>query len=138
MTAKPNILVTETDERRISHLLATKAGTLNPRVLAQLEDELGRATIVASSEIPPNVVTMNSAVSFENVESGERSEVTLVYPSATSGAEGHVSILAPIGAALLGLTVGDSIEWPMPNGTTRNLRVTAVRFQPEAAGNLDL
>jgi regulator of nucleoside diphosphate kinase len=138
MSARVDILLTATDERRLTQLLQTKAGELDPRALALLEDELARAKIVDSSEIPPNVVTMNSVVSFEDLETGERSDVTLVYPSATSGAKGRVSILAPIGAALLGLAVGDSIEWPVPSGRARNLRVTAVHYQPEAEGNLDL
>ena len=64
--------------------------------------------------------------------------MTLVYPSATFGTEGRVSILAPIGGALLGLSVGDSIEWPVPGGRSRRLRVMAVRYQPEAEGQLDL
>jgi regulator of nucleoside diphosphate kinase len=81
---------------------------------------------------------MNSLVSFEDLETGERSQVTLVYPSATSGTEGRVSILAPIGSALLGLSVGDAIEWPVPGGRSRRLRVTAVHYQPEAEGQLDL
>lgn len=131
-------MLTETDERRLTQLLEMKSRELDPRVVALLEDELGRAKVVTSSDIPANVVTMNSAVSFEDLESGERSQVTLVYPSASSGDKGRVSIFAPVGAALLGLAVGESIEWPMPNGTTRNLRVTAVDYQPEAQGNHDL
>jgi regulator of nucleoside diphosphate kinase len=138
MTARVDILMTATDERRLSQLLKTKAGELDPRALELLEGELARAKVVDSSEIPPNVVTMNSVVSFEDLETGERSEVTLVYPSATSGSQGRVSILAPIGAALLGLSVGDSIEWPVPSGRPRRVRVTAVHYQPEAEGNLDL
>ncbi len=138
MTATPNILLTATDERRLTQVLQTKADELDPHALELLEGELARARIVDASEIPPNVVTMNSVVSFEDLESGERSEVSLVYPSAISGTQGRVSILAPVGAALLGLSVGDSIEWPVPGGRARRLRVTAVHYQPEAEGNLDL
>lgn len=138
MTATANIVLTTTDERRLAHLLEAKADQLDPRTVELLEDELARARIVDSSQVPPDVVTMNSAVSFEDLQTGERSEVTLVYPSASSGDRGRVSILAPIGAALLGLSVGDAIEWPMPNGRARRLRVTAVHYQPEAQGQLDL
>ena len=138
MTARVDILLTATDERRLTQLLEAKADDLDPRALELLEDELARAKVVDSSEIPPNVVTMNSVVSFEDLETGEQSEVRLVYPSATSGGKGRVSILAPVGAALLGLAVGDSIEWPVPSGRARNLRVAAVHYQPEAEGNLDL
>ena len=138
MTARVDILLTATDERRLSQLLKTKAGELDPRALELLEGELARAKVVDSSEIPPNVVTMNSVVSFEDLETGQPSEVTLVYPSASSGTGGKVSILAPIGSALLGLSVGDSIVWPVPGGRSRRLRVTAVHYQPEAEGQLDL
>lgn len=138
MRGRPDIVLTATDERRLAHLLRAKAAELDPRTLELLEDELQRATIVESSRIPANVVTMNSVVSFEDVDTGHRSEVTLVYPSADSGAEGRVSILAPVGSALLGLSVGDSIDWPVPGGRSRRLKVTAVHYQPEAAGQLDV
>jgi regulator of nucleoside diphosphate kinase len=138
MSQRTDIVLTATDERRLAHLLQAKANELDPRTLELLEGELQRAKIVESTEIPSDRVTMNSVVSFEDLDTGERSEVTLVYPSATSGTEGRVSILAPIGGALLGLSVGDSIEWPVPAGRSRRLRVTAVRYQPEAEGQLDL
>jgi regulator of nucleoside diphosphate kinase len=138
MTTRPEIVLTATDERRLNELLRVRARDLDPQALELLEDELARAKIVDSAAMPPDVVTMNSVVSFEDVDTGERSEVTLVYPSATSGSAGRLSILAPVGGALLGLSVGDSIEWPVPSGRPRRLRVTAVNYQPEAEGNLDL
>jgi regulator of nucleoside diphosphate kinase len=138
MRGRSDIVLTATDERRLAQLLQAKANELDPGTLELLEGELQRATIVESSRIPSDVVTMNSLVSFEDLETGERSQVTLVYPSATSGTEGRVSILAPIGSALLGLSVGDAIEWPVPGGRSRRLRVTAVHYQPEAEGQLDL
>ena len=138
MKRRSDIVLTETDERRLAQLLQAKANELERDTVELLEGELQRATIVDSSQIPADVVTMNSIVSFEDLETGQRSEVTLVYPSASSGIEGRVSILAPIGSALLGLSVGDSIEWPVPGGRSRRLRVTAVHYQPEAEGHLDL
>jgi regulator of nucleoside diphosphate kinase len=138
MNRRSDIVLTGTDERRLAQLLQAKANELERDTLELLEGELQRATIVASTEIPADVVTMNSVVSFEDLETGQRSEVTLVYPSASSGAGGRVSILAPIGSALLGLSVGDSIEWPVPEGRSRRLRVTAVHYQPEAEGQLDV
>jgi regulator of nucleoside diphosphate kinase len=138
MNGRPDIVLTATDERRLAHLLQVKSQELDQDTLKRLEGELERATIVESSQIPDDVVTMNSVVSFEDLETGQRSEATLVYPSATSGTAGKVSILAPIGTALLGLSVGDSIEWPVPGGRSRRLRVTAVHYQPEAQGRLDL
>ena len=138
MKRRSDIVLTATDEHRLAQLLEAKANELERNTLELLEGELERATIVDSSQIPADVVTMNSVVSFEDLETGQRSEVTLVYPSASSGTEGRVSILAPIGSALLGLSVGDSIEWPVPGGRSRHLRVTAVHYQPEAEGQLHL
>jgi regulator of nucleoside diphosphate kinase len=138
MTGRHDIVLTAKDERRLAQLLQAKANELERGTLELLEGELQRATIVDSSQIPDNVVTMNSVVTFEDLETGQHSEVTLVYPSASSGSEGRVSVLAPIGSALLGLSVGDSIEWPLPGGRSRRLRVTAVHYQPEAEGQLDL
>jgi regulator of nucleoside diphosphate kinase len=138
MDGRSDIVLTATDERRLAQLLQAKANELERGTLELLEGELQRATIVDSSQIPDDVVTMNSVVSFEDLETGQRSEVTLVYPSASSGTGGKVSILAPIGSALLGLSVGESIVWPVPGGRSRRLRVTAVHYQPEAEGQLDL
>jgi regulator of nucleoside diphosphate kinase len=138
MKESSDIVLTATDERRLAQLLEAKAHELEPSTLELLEGELARARIVEPSQVPSDVVTMNSVISFEDLETGHRSEVTLVYPSATSGTDGRVSILAPIGSALLGLSVGDSIEWPVPSGHSRRLRVTAVHYQPEAEGQLHL
>jgi regulator of nucleoside diphosphate kinase len=138
MNRRSAIVLTATDERRLAQLLQAKANELERNTLELLEGELQRATIVDSSQIPADVVTMNSVVSFEDLETGQRSEVTLVYPSASSGTGGRVSVFAPIGSALLGLSVGDSIEWPVPGGRSRRLRVIAVHYQPEAEGHLTL
>ena len=138
MNMRGEIVLTATDERRIAELLRMKSAQLDPGTVDLLEEELGRARIVEPAEIPADIVTMNSVVSFEDLDSGARFRVTLVYPSATSGTEGRVSILAPIGSALLGLAVGDAIDWPMPDGDSRHVRVTDVHFQPEAEGLLHL
>jgi regulator of nucleoside diphosphate kinase len=137
MNDRPGIIITDIDERRISRLLDLKAGELDAFTLERLEGELSTARVVSAAEVPPTVVTMNSVVLFEDVETGQRSELTLVYPSAGPPGPGRVSVLAPIGAALLGLAVGASIDWPVPGGRSRHLRVLEVRYQPEAAGRLD-
>jgi regulator of nucleoside diphosphate kinase len=72
------------------------------------------------------------------MKKGDELEMTLVYPRDADLASGRISVLAPVGAALLGLSVGQSIEWPMPHGGTRRLKVSAILFQPEAAGKLPL
>jgi regulator of nucleoside diphosphate kinase len=78
---------------------------------------------------------MNSVVRFADEESGKESEVTLVFPGSADVEKQRISVLAPIGSALLGLSVGDSIDWPLPDARTRRLRVVAVTYQPEAAGD---
>ncbi len=100
---------------------------------AHLESELQRAEIVDAREVPPDVVTMNSRVVFEDVDTGKTTEVTIVLPQDADIDRGRISVLAPVGTALLGLAEGDSIVWPFPDGSSRCLRVVQVRFQPEAA-----
>jgi len=129
------IQVTETDLQRLEELLAHLPPSRNHTLL---ENELARAQVVDSEEVSADVVTMNSRVRFRDVYSGTEREVTLVYPNGASIDHGRVSVLAPVGAALIGLAVGDEIDWPMPSGDERRLRVVAVPFQPEAAGRFDL
>jgi regulator of nucleoside diphosphate kinase len=135
MGAEKTIYVTKPDALRLERLLAMSKRTEN---VEALEEELSRASIVASEEIPANVVTMNSKVRFRDEVTGEESEVTLVYPPQSDVNEGKVSILAPVASALLGLSIGQAIEWPMPNGKTRSFKIVSVLFQPEAAGQYDL
>jgi regulator of nucleoside diphosphate kinase len=136
MTKLPEkIYVTERDLERLDRMVSSAGNTPN---IMRLREELDRATVVRSEEIPPNVVTMNSRVSFKEMETGEESEITLVYPSDADVGRGRISILAPVGAALLGLSVGDDIEWPLPSGKTRTFKIMSVLFQPEAAGQYDL
>ena len=105
-----------------------------------LEAELARAQIVEPTQMPPDVITMNSTARFKVIgadgDTGEERELTLVYPRDASGEPDKVSILAPVGSALLGLRIGDAIEWPVPGGRTIKLQVLSIRFQPEAAGEL--
>jgi regulator of nucleoside diphosphate kinase len=77
---------------------------------------------------------MNSRVQFEDLDTGERLEMTVVYPGSADVERGRISVLAPVGSALLGLAVGESIRWPLPGGKSRHLRVVGVTYQPEAAG----
>jgi regulator of nucleoside diphosphate kinase len=100
-----------------------------------LAPELDRADIVPFRAVPPDVVTMNSRVAFEDETAGEFRIVTIVYPQEADPSEGKVSVMAPVGSALLGLSVGQSIEWCFPDGRPRTLRVVELLYQPEAAGN---
>lgn len=127
---QPPITVTESDYDRIDALLA-KTGDNTPGI-AELQAELARADVVTSDKMPANVVTMNSTVHFENVDSGKHFELALVYPHDIDGSPGKVSILAPAGSALLGLAVGNTIHWQGPGGAPLRLRVLEVHNQPEA------
>ncbi|WP_206859572.1 nucleoside diphosphate kinase regulator [Lysobacter changpingensis] len=131
---KPLLLMSRLDVERIESLLETPAAQ-NVDTSA-LEAELERATIVEPAQMPPDVITMNSTARFLDETSGEERELTLVFPRDADGSAEKVSILAPVGSALLGLHVGDSIEWPLPGGRTIRLRVLSIRYQPEAAGEL--
>lgn len=99
---------------------------------AQLASELERADVVESSDVPPDVVTMNSRVLYEDMATGRTTEVTIVFPQDADVQSGKISVLAPVGTALLGLAQGASIVWPFPDGSSRCLRVVDVTFQPEA------
>lgn len=90
-----------------------------------LQTELQRAVVVDPLAVPPDVVTMNSDVVYEDCETAVRRSVRVVFPKDADAGRGHVSVLAPIGSALLGLRVGQVIEWPVPNGTKR-IRVVEV------------
>lgn len=98
---------------------------------ADLQRELERAIVVSSEAMPPDVVTMNSTVVYTGETAGVRRMVRIVYPRATDAAHGLISVLSPIGTALLGLSVGQSIEWDFPGGSRRTLRVDKLVYQPE-------
>ena len=132
----PPLIISDSDMRRLEALLASRAGAASP-IAEQLEEELLRAEVRPSAEIPPDVVTMNSEVVCVDESSGSERRLRLVYPQQLDGSAGQVSVLAPVGAALLGLSVGQSIEWPLPGGRVTHLRVAEVSWQPEASGQPD-
>lgn len=105
--------------------------------LDMLEHELIRGTIVDPKEIPPDVVTMNSKVSIVDVDSGKKKTYSLVFPSKAKIDENRLSILAPLGTALLGYRVGDVIQWDVPSGK-KTFKITNILYQPEASGNYAL
>ena len=132
------IIVTQQDLDRLRALIDGVVSERNQEAAEALESELANARVVLPEEVPPNVVTMNSQVRFVDEASGVERVVTLVYPKDASAEEGRVSVLAPVGAALIGLRTGDSIDWPMPGGRSKRLRIVEVVWQPEAAGRHDL
>lgn len=131
----PRIIMTRLDLVRIRRLL--KASVTWPHLMdhSSLYLELNRALIVDPARIPDNVVTMNSRVLFSDEDTGIHQEITLVYPENADASLGRVSILSPIGSALIGLSSGQSIEWPDDPSPSRRIRILSVLHQPEAAGH---
>lgn len=133
-----SIYITETDLERLRTCLtkhsATSAGGAS---LARLRAELEKAVVVNPAEIPADVVTMRSTIELTDLDSGETELHTLVFPEEAEIEQKKVSVLAPIGTAVLGYRLGDEFEWEVPAGV-RRLRVSKVLYQPEAAGDWDL
>ena len=135
MARKPQIVLSSLDLDRIEALLAAMPASVFPGK-ADLQAELDRADVVAPEEIPPHVVTMNSTVQFFIVETGKEFCLTLVYPRDMDGSTDRLSIFAPVGSALLGLSVGDELAWPGPGGKSMTVQVKAILYQPESAGEM--
>jgi regulator of nucleoside diphosphate kinase len=128
--SEEQIIVTDADLERLTTVLYHHGDLVSE----PLEAELHRATIVAQRDVPADIVTMNSEVVYEDAETGARRAVVLVYPKDADARSGRVSVLAPVGAALLGLRVGQEIVWRVVNGDKR-IRVVEIRYQPESAGD---
>ena len=128
---RPALILSRLDCDRLEALLDQPAQS-GPQFDA-LRDELARAEVREPQDMPPDAITMNSTARFRDASGAER-ELTLVYPRDADGSPDKVSILAPVGSALLGLRAGQSIEWPVPGGRSTRLVVLGVRYQPEAAG----
>ncbi|MEO6519417.1 MAG: nucleoside diphosphate kinase regulator [Pseudoxanthomonas sp.] len=132
----PPIVVSSRDFNRLESLLDSPALRRLPAAMALMQ-ELSRAQVVAPEEMPNTVVTMNSRVEFQEELTGERHTLTLVYPHEANVDSGRISILAPVGSALLGLSTGQSIDWAAPDGRPLRLLVTAVHYQPEASSDFN-
>lgn len=129
------IYITEADMKRLRPLIE---GLKNSRDdLRGLQAELENARVVAPATVPPDVVTMNSKVRLSDLETHEEIVYTLVFPDQANIEQGKISVLAPVGTAMLGHRVGDEFEWAVPAGFVR-FRVEAVLYQPEAAGHYHL
>lgn len=134
------IWMTDHDLNRLRHLIADltrKTRGMQAGVYA-LEEILDLGCVVEAHKIPRNVVTMNSEVVFEDLESGDRRAVTIVYPEDADPADGKISVLSPVGIALLGLAVEMEAELPLPHGRTVRIRIREIAYQPEAHGEYAL
>lgn len=131
------IRVTSLDMQRLRNLLDKPELTNQKQYLQVLEREIDLAVVVQSSEVSPDTVTMNSTVQLVDLRTSEEMMLTLVYPDNANIVEGRVSVLAPVGLAILGCREGETVEWEVPDGI-RSLKVDRVIYQPEAAGEYAL
>ena len=131
-----HIYITDDDLQRLQNLIEDRLGqpSRENRLLEELEAELLRAELVSPQDIPPDVITMNSTVRLQDLATKKELEYTLVYPAEANIENNRVSILAPVGIAMIGYRVGDTVAWKIPGGTKR-LKVKKILYQPEAVGD---
>lgn len=121
--------------RRLQPLVESNKKTRDD--LRKLETELANARVVAPKEVPADVITMNSKARLRDLETDEDLVYTLVFPDQANIEQGRISVVAPIGTAMLGYRVGDEFQWEVPGGTVR-MKVEEILYQPEAAGDYHL
>lgn len=132
------IAITQYDFDRLGKLVGRLRTKDNlPTIANALEQELDRAEIVDPRAVPPDVVTMNSEADVRDTSTGDVERLRVVFPASAAPRKGAISVLAPLGLALLGARAGDEVTWDVPGGT-RRLVVERVTYQPEAAGRYDL
>lgn len=135
MANRRQIIISKEDHQRLENLFASEfaAAFSDKPYLQSLRGELNIAKVVKPEKLPPNVVTMNSTVRLRQLRSKEVETYTLVYPEDADIAKGKLSVLAPIGTAILGYRVGDRVEWEVPSGQIR-FKIEELVFQPERDG----
>jgi regulator of nucleoside diphosphate kinase len=136
MVRETTIYVTKIDRERLGKLIEIsreRDGEVNREYLNRLEEELERAETVEPQEVLPDVITIRSKVRLKDLHTGEEVVYSLVFPTEADFSEGKISVLAPVGTAMLGYRRGDVIEWVVPSGL-RRLRVEEILYQPESAG----
>ena len=134
-----DIYITNFDLERLMELIRSsrRSTTRNMKHLRELENELKRATVVDSRDIPGDRITMNSKVYLADIDSGDKLTITLTFPSDSDVDQNKISVLAPIGTAIIGYSINDTIEWEVPGGLKR-LKVLDIIYQPEKAGDYHL
>ncbi|MHB8058703.1 MAG: nucleoside diphosphate kinase regulator [Desulfuromonadaceae bacterium] len=138
-TKSRQIFITDFDVERLEVLIenANRRSSRDGKYLEELEQELTKAEVVTPAGIPPDVITMNSRVCLQDMDSGEDLVYTLVFPGDADVESGKISVLAPIGTAMIGYRSGDRITWPVPGGV-KKLKVKKILYQPESAGDFHL
>ena len=140
MGKQTSIYITKPDHERLTKLIEIareREGNPNREYLDRLEEELDRAEVVQQKNIPADVITMRSTVRLKDLDTSEEMIYRLVFPTEANYDEGKISVLAPIGTAMIGYRHGDVIEWEVPSGV-RRLSVEEVLYQPESKGEYHL
>jgi regulator of nucleoside diphosphate kinase len=140
MGKQTNIYITKPDYERLTTLIEIareREGDANREYLDRLEEELDRAEVVRQENIPADVITMRSTVRVKDLDTSQEMIYRLVFPTEANYEEGKISVLAPIGTAMLGYRRGDAVEWEVPSGV-RRLSVEEVLYQPESKGEFHL
>lgn len=131
------IYLTLKDYQRLNQVVQAQRQANGPQIVEALSKELKRAQVVPSDQIPADVITMNSLVKLKELKSGAVMEIAIVYPKDADLTKRKVSVLAPVGTAVLGCKVGDEVQWPVAQGTI-TYKVEEIMYQPEAAGDFNL
>ncbi|NLB34424.1 MAG: nucleoside diphosphate kinase regulator [Elusimicrobia bacterium] len=133
------IYITRLDFDRLSRLVmvASEYTYKAPEYIKALKKELDRASIMEAESIPKNVVTMNSKLRLRDIDNDEEMIYTLVFPEDASAEDGMISIISPVGTAILGYSEGDIVEWPIPTGVC-HIKIEEILFQPETSGNYNI
>lgn len=134
---RKEIYITEIDKERLSKIIDTeiKIGNILDKTNKKLSDEINNAIVVSSRQVPQDIITMNTRALL--YLDNEDLELTLVYPEEADFANNKISVLSPIGTAILGYKVGDTVEWEVPSGITQ-IHIKGVLYQPEASGDFHL
>lgn len=134
---KKRIIINNRDFVRLRKIIQDSRGHAGNRYLKNLESELADAVLLEPEKIPDDVITMNTRVSFTDISESEEFIYTIVYPEDADIEQGRLSVLAPIGTALLGYRVGDEVAWEVPAGM-KKFRIEKILYQPEANGDYHL
>lgn len=132
------VFMTAFDKKRLDELIevAREFGEHTRKDLKDLAAELSRAKVLEPEQVPADVVTMNSKIVLKDVDTAKEVTYTLVFPREADIKSGAISVLAPVGTAILGYKEGSIVEWPVPSGK-RRIRIEKILYQPEAAGHYD-
>lgn len=138
ISSASEVVISEVDFDRLTELFnSPQYRVTHSSLLAELKQELDRGKVVPAMEVPSRIVTMRSRVRVRDVSTGQSEVYTLVYPEEADIDQGCISVLAPLGTALLGTRVGQTVEVKVPAGL-RRVKVERILYQPEAAGDVHL